>query len=243
MNVPSEEVLVDLGLSRNEAKAYLALLEIGPSQTGKIAERSQMHRANVYDALERLYTKGLCSKSKKESMNYYTATDPKNLFNFIKAKERQLEDIMPQLQLLRELTFSQSQAAVYEGADAFMNMLHDFLHFKEPILSYGIPQNAPDLLKTKIPHFHKKRIPLKIPMKHIYNHNAQERIAYLNSMPHTEARYLPAKFDSQVSTNICGDEIILAVWISPPLSIRIKDKRIADAYKRYFDVLWNAAVK
>ena len=98
-------------------------------------------------------------------------------------------------------------------------------------------------MKARLSHFHGKRIPLKIPMKHIYNHNAQERIAYLNTLAFTEARYLPAKFDSQVSTTVCGDEVVLSVWISPPILIRIKDKRIADSYKKYFDLLWNAAEK
>ena len=243
MNVPREQALIDLGLSINEAKAYLALLELGTAQSGKVAERAHMHRSNVYDAIERLYTKGLCSRSIKNNIALYSAADPKNLLSLLKVKEHQLEEIMPQLQLLRELAFSQSQASLFEGTHAFMDMLYGFLKFNEPILAYGIPENAPEQLKTKIPHFHKKRLPLKIPMKHIYNHNAQERINYLNSLPHTEARYLPARFDSQVSTNICGDEVVLAVWIDPPLSIRIKDKRIADTYKKYFELLWNEAKK
>ena len=243
MNVPREQVLIDLGLSINEAKAYLSLLELGTAQSGKIAERAHMHRSNVYDAIERLYTKGLCSRSIKNNLTLYSATDPNNLLNLLKTREHQLEEIMPQLQLLRELAFSQSQASLSEGTSAFMDILHGFLKFNEPILVYGIPQNAPELLKTKIPHFHTKRLPMKIPMKHIYNHNAQERISYLNTMPHTEARYLPAKFDSQVSTTICGDEVVLAVWINPVISIHIKDKRIAETYKRYFELLCDEAKK
>lgn len=76
-------------------------------------------------------------------------------------------------------------------------MLDGFLKYNEPILVYGIPKEAPEKMKTFIPHFHNRRIPQKIVMKHIYNHNAQERIKYLNTLPYTEARYLLAvRFES-----------------------------------------------
>jgi hypothetical protein len=136
---------------------------------------------------------------------------------------------------------SKSDAFVYEGVKSFMNVLNHFLDYDEPILCYGIPKNAPGMLKTVLPHFHKKRIEKKIVMKHIYNHNAQERANELNKMPYTEARYLPEKFDSSVSTNICGDEVVLVLWIDIPIVIQIKNKKIAEAYKNYFELLWDAA--
>ncbi|HLD33377.1 MAG TPA: helix-turn-helix domain-containing protein [Candidatus Nanoarchaeia archaeon] len=238
-----ENILVDLGLSKNETKSYIALLELGIAATGQVAEKSKLHRASAYDALERLQAKGLVSFHLRQSIKYYEAMDPKNLLHLLKTKEQQLEEIMPQLQLLRELALSQSQATISEGVQSFTDILYSFLEYKEPILAYGIPPIAPEIMKARLSHFHGKRIPLKIPMKHIYNHNAQERIAYLNTLAFTEARYLPAKFDSQVSTTVCGDEVVLSVWISPPILIRIKDKRIADSYKKYFDLLWNAAEK
>jgi HTH-type transcriptional regulator, sugar sensing transcriptional regulator len=236
-----EKVLTDIGLSKNESKSYLALLELGASTSGQIAERARLHRSNAYDAIERLYKKGLVATTYRGKAKYFEATNPKNLINVLKAKEQRLEQIMPQLQLLRELAFAQSEATIYEGASAFMDILYNFLDYNETIVAYGIPRLAPEMLKTMIPHFHKKRLPKKIQMRHIYNHNAQERIAYLNTLPHTSAKYLPAKFDSQVSTTICGNEVVLSVWITSPLTIRIKDKRIAEAYKKYFDLLWKSA--
>src|SRR3989344_2848990 len=235
-----EDILISLGLSKNETKIYVSLLEMGVAPTGKIAEKSRLHRASTYDALERLQAKGLVSVYVKENIKYYEAADPKNLTRLLRSKEEQLEEIMPQLKMLRELALAHSQATISEGVQSFMDMLYRFLEYNEPILAYGIPPVAPDIMKTRIGHFHSKRIPLKIPMKHIYNHNAQERITYLNTLPFTEARYLPAKFDSQVSTTLCGDEVVLTVWINPPILIQIRDKRIADAYKKYFDLLWSA---
>jgi len=46
-----ESIIQELGFTYNEAKVYLALLELGLVTAGKIAEKSHVHRANVYDAL------------------------------------------------------------------------------------------------------------------------------------------------------------------------------------------------
>ena len=102
-----ENILVDLGLSKNETKSYIALLELGIAATGQVAEKSKLHRASAYDALERLQAKGLVSFHLRQSIKYYEAMDPKNLLHLLKTKEQQLEEIMPQLQLLRShsLTF------------------------------------------------------------------------------------------------------------------------------------------
>lgn len=237
----NENILAGIGLSTNEAKAYLALLEIGTATGGQVAERSKVHRTNVYDALDRLVKKGLISYFTKEKTRYFEATDPGNLLNLLKSKERELQQIMPELALSRQMAHVKSGAAIFEGINAFMDILYEFLDFNESILVYGIPQIAPQMLRTKIPHFHKERIKRKIPMKHIYNHNAKARIRYLNTLPYVEAKYLPARFDSQVSTNICGDEVVLVLWSNPPLTIKIKNVRIADSYKKYFELLWKAA--
>ena len=237
------DVLAEIGLSKNEAKVYLALLELGSATGGQVAEKANVHRTNAYDALGRLKEKGMVSSIVKDKTRHYEAADPQNLMNFLKDKERKLADVMPELLLSKKMAKPESEASVFEGVSPFMDMLYHFLEYKEPILVYGIPKLAPDMLKTKIPHFHKVRIPKKIPMKHIYNYAAKERMKVLNTMPLTEARYLPEEFDSQVSTMICGDEVVLALWVKPPLIIRIKNAKIADAYKKYFNLLWKSAKK
>ena len=48
------EKLQKIGLNLNEAKIYLALLELGEAQAGKISKESQINRTTTYDGLERL---------------------------------------------------------------------------------------------------------------------------------------------------------------------------------------------
>jgi predicted transcriptional regulator len=235
------EVLEDLGLSKNEVRVYLMLLEIGSATSWEVSKRIKIHRTNTYDALNRLIKKGLVSYISKGEKKYYEILDPLQLKNVLKEKEIALERVMPELLMVRRFAGEQSDAAILEGVHAFQKILLSWLEFEEPILVYGIPKNAPEMMKNFIGHFHENRIGKKIVMRHIYNYNAMERINYLNTLPLTEAKHLPQQYYSTVSTNICGDEVALVLWNENPIIIKIKNRQVADSYKNYFEVLWQGA--
>ena len=85
-----EETLRETGFSQNEAKVYLALLELGSSNVGKIAAKSEVHRTNVYDALNGLSKKGLVSSITKGKITYFEVLDPEGLLNLVRDKEVKL---------------------------------------------------------------------------------------------------------------------------------------------------------
>lgn len=241
MGSGKSEVLEELGLSKNEVKVYLTLLELGESTSWEISKKVKIHRTNTYDALNRLVKKGLASYITKGTKKLYQILDPSQLKNVLKEKELALERVLPELLMSRKMSGEKSEAVILEGVHAFQKILLSWLDFNEPILAYGIPKNAPEMMENFIPHFHDARIKRNIPMYHIYNFNAGERIKYLNIMPLTEAKYLSQKFYSTVSTNICGDEIALVLWNENPIVIKIKNQQVADSYKAYFEVLWDGA--
>ena len=47
----NDEALRNIGFSKNEAKIYRALIELGPSMIGIICGKIKVHRRNVYDSL------------------------------------------------------------------------------------------------------------------------------------------------------------------------------------------------
>lgn len=235
-----EEILEDIGLSKNEAKIYLSLLELGSATATEIAKLSKVYRTNVYDTLQSLIKKGIVAYILKNNKKYFEATKPENLMNIIKERENKLKEILPQLKLSKKPIKSEEGAQVSEGINAFMDILYEFLEYKEPIFVFGIPKNAPELLKTKIPHFHKERIKKKIVMKSIYNYDAQERIKSYKALPCSNAGYIDDNFKSAVSTNICGPEVVLVLWKKPLYIVRIKNENISKAYKNYFKLLWKS---
>jgi len=237
----SESVLEEIGFTKNESKIYIALLEIGSTTAGKVSEKTKIHRTNVYDALNGLVKKGVVSFITKEKIKYFKAVDPKNLNRYIEEKKEMLERVLPKFKLNYELARGINESEISQGLRSFVDILNNFLDYNEPILVYGIPRIAPEMARHYLTHFHEARIAKKIPMKHIYNFDAKERVAELKKMPLTDARSLPVKFDSMVSTNICGDEIVFVLWTNPPHIARIKNRTMAESYKNYFELLWKNA--
>ena len=234
------EILKKLNLSETEAKVYIVLLQLGDLTPWEISQASGIYRSNVYNALNKLSKQGLVSTIEKDKKKLFEAANPRILLRVIERNKEETEKIIPHLSALKRFS-NESKAQVYEGTKAFMELLYNFLDYEEPILVYGIPKIAPAILKRYINQFHEKRIALKIKMLHIYNHNARDRIKYLNSLPFTEARWLPTKLDSQVSTNICGNEVVLSLWQERVWSVRVINEEIAKAYKKYFYLLWSLA--
>lgn len=235
-----EDVLVEeLGLSRNEAKVYTALLHLGSVPVGKIASESKIHRTNVYDTLDRLIEKGLVSYVQKDDVKHYQATEPDNLFSIIREKEARLQSLLPQLHFSQRA--KKSTVHVYEGKTPIKNMLNRFLEQGKPIDVFGIPKEVPEILKHFLPGFHARRVKKEIPMRHIYNLDAIERINHLNTLPCTEARSLPKSYDSPVSTLIAGDLVVLTLFSQDLLVILIESASLARSYRNYFNLLWKLA--
>jgi len=236
-----EEELREIGLSKNEVKIYIAVTEIGPSTIGEIAKKSKVHRTNVYDAIEGLINKGLISYIIRAKLKYFQVTNPDCLIDMIKEKEARINTIIPQLKIISNLSVSKNQAQILEGLKSAKRVMDNFLEYDEPILVMGVSANVEKLIKPFLENFHKRRVDKKIVMKHIYNTDAHERIKILKKIPYTEIRVLPNDYDSPVATNIVGDEVTLVQWEKNPVIIRIKNTKIAESYKKYFNFLWKDA--
>ena len=238
-----EELLSELGFSRNESKIYFSLLKNGLSNPTKISSSTSIHRTNVYDCLDRLIEKGLVGYIYKEGKKYYQASDPNKLKDILQEKEQKLYKILPEMLRLKQTSPNKELAEIHRGMKAVRMNLYSFLRKRNPILVYGIPKIALSLMEDFILIYHKKRIRRKTIMKHIYDEDATKRIEQLNKMPYTYAKYLPKMKNSPVSTNVCGDEIVFILWSEVPYIIKIKNKEIANSYKNYFELLWKIAKK
>lgn len=82
------DLLVQLGLTSYETKAYHALLQRGSSTAPQVAELSGLPRQRVYDVLAALVAKGLASSSPGQAARY-SATPPGVVIERLLASRRQ----------------------------------------------------------------------------------------------------------------------------------------------------------
>ena|SRR3989344_855877 len=93
-----EETLIEIGLTRNEARVYMALLRLGQTSPLKLSKATGVHRVNVYDVLEKLRYKGLVKVIGSDRKRQYTAEPPRALMDMLNEKVQLLERIIPQLE-------------------------------------------------------------------------------------------------------------------------------------------------
>jgi len=237
-----KEFLISMGLGRNESEIYFDLVQRGASSVLEISKRTKIHRSNIYDYLRVLVGRGLVYEI-NGSTTMFSARSPDSLLNYFKEREAQLGELIKQYKGRFLKKDDGSKIRITKGLFAFREAIFDMLDNDSTIRVYGIPVEAPDKLGPILNDFHKERIRRGISMQQIYNSGAEDRVRYLNKMKFTEAKVLPAKYDSFATTNIAGDKVFILLWGEDMTVIEIDDKHLALPYGNYFNILWKKANK
>jgi HTH-type transcriptional regulator, sugar sensing transcriptional regulator len=137
----------ELGLTSSEAKSYLSLLERDTVTVTEVARLAKIPRANAYEALEKLMTKGFCI-SRPGKIRQYSALDPALLeekafitidsnyeIEVIRLKEKQ-DQILAERKAARErlATLAKELKPLYEKSRSNENPLEYIEIIKEPYL-------------------------------------------------------------------------------------------------------------
>ena len=120
------EELQEVGLSKNEAIAYLKLSEMGLSSAYKLAKEAGLFKANSYDALRKLVEKGLVSEKKIDKKTLYEAMDPSSLLDFIDSKREKVRNLLSIIRLKQKTTNEETSFNVSKGVNSVINLLYHF---------------------------------------------------------------------------------------------------------------------
>lgn len=232
----------ELGLSKNEAKVYLALLELGETKTGLIVKKTEMHRVLIYDALESLIKKGLASYVTKENIKYFRAVDPERILDFIKEKEEKANILIPQLRELQENNLSKQSVEIYEGIiglkSALNNMIKE-LTSKDDHLVFASGKMEPTLKEYYYTYQNEKRRK-KILTKGIVDLPFRQRKQLIKDT-YAKIRFYPL---GPIANDIWiyKDKVLIVTYTAnPPIAIIITSQETADSYKRIFEGYWKQA--
>lgn len=242
-----EKILQQLGLTRNESKVYVILMKTGSATAGEVTQKSGIHRRNVYDCMERLMEKGLVSFVIVNNRKYFRAEEPERFLSLIEEKEAQLkeqrkfaEQIMPRLRPVAPTT--KQDVRFYKGAEGLKTVYEDILQTGKDYVGYGPGEQLEKILKGYLKYYINKRVRKKIKLKLIYTMSSRGKDFVKN--PLLEARYLPEQYSSHAALRIYGNKVaIMLLSEEEPIAIVIENKNIAEGYRKYFDVIWNAAQK
>ncbi|MFA4960401.1 MAG: helix-turn-helix domain-containing protein [Candidatus Pacearchaeota archaeon] len=237
------EVLESVGMNKSEIKIYVDLVKNKKSSALDISKRTTIHRSNTYDILRNLIEKGFVKESTQNNRKLFIPMEPEKIKDYLRQKEKEIDLIIEHLNQFSEQNNEEETVTITRGQFAAREALVDLMKKNCTINIYGASNEAVQTFgEGFMEEYHKKRARKKILMRHIYNMDAVARIEYLNKLKFTEARALSKKYDTHVSTVICGDLVYIIIFVNPISIITIKNKEIADTYNKYFELLWAKAI-
>lgn len=231
--------LHEAGLTENESKIYIGLLELGPSNAGIISRKTGLHRRVVYDTIEMLIKKGLIGYILQNNKRLFQASNPEKILGIIKEKEQNILEILPEMLLLYTKTKEKEETNFYKGKNGLKTVFEDQLQVGKEIKIIGASPLAYEILQFYFKWFDQKRVKAKIKTKILFN-----KFKKTPKIPLSEIKYLPEKYSSPLAINIYGDKVAIILWSKEnPLAIVIKNKEISSGYEKYFELMWKTGKK
>ncbi|MCX6733363.1 MAG: hypothetical protein NTX63_00960 [Candidatus Peregrinibacteria bacterium] len=169
--------LMQLGLTDEEARVYLACVEIGGGPVSIVAKRAKVHRVSCYHTLENLEKKGFLSQFNKNGVRAFAPEPPET---FLKKAEEQVnlaKGLLPQLHLMVSSLAFKPKMRSYEGREGVERVFQESLSASGEILGYtnlkSVVEFFPDFFKKYTRDRFEKKIkvrylsPTTVPSVHV----------------------------------------------------------------------------
>ncbi|MFA6424173.1 MAG: helix-turn-helix domain-containing protein, partial [Candidatus Magasanikbacteria bacterium] len=135
-----ENELLKLGFGKNEAKVYLALIELGKAKAGQIITHTSLHRNLVYLALEILEKRELVTKIMRNGVAEFSANDPRHLIVELEEQKNIAEMVVDEIEKKKEK--QTSDVIIYEGEDGMKKSRNFTLQYDAGETIYVIGSKA-----------------------------------------------------------------------------------------------------
>jgi HTH-type transcriptional regulator, sugar sensing transcriptional regulator len=237
--MPLEE-LKNAGLSENEAKVYLAALELGETSVYRLAKKSGVKRTTTYLAVENLKQKGLMSEAMRDNATVCYAENPKKLSDRLEEKKHRLEKIMPELLAFTNLIDKKPKIRYFEGKEAYKEIFSDVLKYPDSEMLGTFNEKFWDWEKYFTEYFMPKRKEKKIWARILFRDNPElNTIAQEIQEYFSQTKRVPSeKFKVEIEMVLYGGDKVGFVSYDEEMAIIIESQKIHDTQKSFFEVIW-----
>jgi sugar-specific transcriptional regulator TrmB len=236
------DVLEDLGLTKSEIKAYVALLKLGSSSAGPVIQESGMQTSVVHRALLTLAEKGLIHYVYDGKHKIYHASDPEYFYRFIEDKRSRFDSVLPVLKKF-QAPKPDNLATIYQGTKGVTEVYNTLVNASaDEYLTFGGGEQCANRMgMTWWLNMHTKRVANKLSSRQVFDETVKPMAGPIEDKSITNIKYLSKEFASFQETVICGDYVAITVFADNPYSFLIKDSQVAKGYKKHFEILWEQA--
>ena len=231
------QILQKIGLSKDEAAIYLALVELGPSRITDISEKTSIHRPLIYKALPSLLDKKLITKSQRMKGTFYMAEPPNRLEALFDDLKLDFFEILPDLEDSYSSNEQKPKIRFLEGPDGTKRIFDDVvrsLKHGDVFYRYSSNKDGQEKKDKYVPRIYRKmRDSKKLEREVITNpqtakHKTSKLDRFVKIMP---SDFGP--FEHNVTEIIYGDKVAFIDYNSETAMV-IESKRIAEFQKQIF---------
>ncbi|MDD5191717.1 MAG: helix-turn-helix domain-containing protein [Candidatus Nanoarchaeia archaeon] len=241
------EHLREIGLTDNEIRVYLELLKKEDALASELSNKTNINRTLIYQILNNLLKKGIISYVIKNNVKYFKASHPSRLLDFLKERESNIKNLIPELLNLTAPSEKKYSVELYEGKEGLKTILGDIVRTKpKEWLDITSGMTIEVLQDYVIDKWEKQRIKARIKARIIINDTdtGRKRGKQLEKLKITETRYMPKGLMSPSHIYVYGNRVAITLWVKNfPFGILIKSQEIADRFKEFFEWFWKIAKK
>lgn len=230
------EILRKIGLSEQEIKIYLGLLELNVSTATKIAVKTGIDRATTYRFLESLIDRGLVSYVIENNIKYFSAAHPQKILKDLKEKEEEYRELLPQLIELGKTAGEETKVEIYRGKEGLKTVLKDVLKEKKPYTFIGESEK----FYVEFP-FYSNQWLRQVEKNKIRGRVILKKGIKIELAKTEECKHISKEFISEISTCTYGTKTALFIWSKPLFAIIIDNKDVAESNLALFNFLWKTA--
>jgi predicted transcriptional regulator len=231
--------LQKLGLDKNEARVYLAALELGQSSVQKLAKKVEMSRPTVYRILESLQKKELIEKIDRKKGGSVNPKSPDELLSLLRINKRKVEEqereftrIISTLKT-QHYTSNKNLFEIFEGVDGKKFLLNDLSETdaKKIYVFFGADNNVKPKELSVIYEKIRKRMG-KIEVNELS----------IEQLPDCNRSYIKRK-DIPASSSPFSGTLIIAhkiIYFQNNQIFCIEEETMIELVKSLFASLWNS---
>ncbi len=244
-----ETILEKIGLTSQESRVYLALLELQQTQTGVLCKFTNIASSNIYSILGSLVGKGLVSYRVQNNIKVFMPSPPDVLNELFIEKQKKLDDERKEItELISKLKKKeikqqpQSNYKYFEGVVGIKSMWHEINDMMQHEMKcYTCKETGFKRLLGFYEEHHKQRIKKKVKSKLILPFS-ETKIANKRKKQLAQVRFMD--MGNEAEWGIVNDTIYIQyITTKNPRSFLIKDEVFAKTFSQVFDQLWKKGEK
>ncbi len=241
--------LLKLGLTSEEAKVYIACLEINGGAASTVAKKAGVHRVGCYHTLENLLKKQLLSQYTKNGVKYFSPEPPEQLLRLAEEKVNITKGLLPELTSLASAIAFKPKMRSYDGREGVEKIFEESLGAKGEILGYTNLKHIIDFSPKYFEYYTHSKLKKGIKTRYL-SPNTVESV-------HIMDPFLPKKYDANLieillvnkdqflfenEILIFGNEVgIVSLNKDELLGVIIESPTYARTMKAVFDLAWLGA--